>query len=198
MIGWENNQGAYFINQLKDNIDSVNSSLETYIEELKTEIGKLTDLTTTAKTNVVSAINEVDSDISTVDGKIGTLNSLTTVSKTDAVSAINEVNAKIVPLGTIGGKKQLTLTNTSETFVIILVFGISNSNTVKCGYLVLLPSSGNASAEVVFNAGSNIDISSGTKSVIIKNNATSTNMYTYGIILKSASYTAIVDDIPST
>ena len=59
MIGWENNQGAYFINQLKDNIDSVNSSLITSVEELKADIGKLSDLTTTAKTSLVSAINEV-------------------------------------------------------------------------------------------------------------------------------------------
>lgn len=55
MIGWENNQGAYFINKLEDDISA-----------LKSEIGKLSDLTTDSKTNAVSAINELNGKIKSV------------------------------------------------------------------------------------------------------------------------------------
>lgn len=59
MIGWENSQGAYFINKLQGQIDD----LVTKDTTLQTEIGTLSNLTTTAKSNLVSAVNELDSDI---------------------------------------------------------------------------------------------------------------------------------------
>lgn len=48
MIGWENNQGAYFINKLSKAIKNVSDT-----------IGKLSSLATTYKTSIVGAINEV-------------------------------------------------------------------------------------------------------------------------------------------
>lgn len=73
-----------------------------------TNIGTLSNLTTTEKTNLVGAINEVDGDVSTLSGTvgdhttaiatntsaIGTLANLDTTYKADLVGAINEVNDK--------------------------------------------------------------------------------------------------------
>lgn len=85
MIGWENNQGAYFIQKLKSVIESVSEkATDAYSNTLY--IGKMSDLLTTAKDTLVKAINEVYN-------KIGNLSSLTTTSKTSVVSAINEVNS---------------------------------------------------------------------------------------------------------
>lgn len=55
MIGWENNQGAYYIDKLEKSV----SVLSDAIDDAKEEIGNLTDLSTTAKTNIVAAINEL-------------------------------------------------------------------------------------------------------------------------------------------
>ena len=48
MIGWENNQGAYFIKKLNEALGQVNET-----------IGKLSSLATSYKTSIVGAINEV-------------------------------------------------------------------------------------------------------------------------------------------
>ena len=55
MIGWENNQGAYFINKLNDKINSTND----LIDNTNDIIGDISDLETTADTDIVSAINEL-------------------------------------------------------------------------------------------------------------------------------------------
>ena len=83
-----------------------------------TDIGDLTDLTTTDKTNLVSAINEVDGSADTADGKaenaltyIGTLGSLNTTDKTDLVSAVNEVLGN---LSTTSGNATTDTTNVTS------------------------------------------------------------------------------------
>lgn len=87
-----------------------------------TNIGTLTNLTTTDKTSVVSAINEVVTNVSTntsnigtntnnisaLDGKIGTLTNLTTANKINLVGAVNEVN------GNVGDIANLTTINKSS------------------------------------------------------------------------------------
>lgn len=87
MIGWENNQGAYFIQKLQEQIDNSASD----ISDIEGDIGKMSDLTTTAD-NLVGAINEVDSDAGTALEDIGTMSSLETTA-TDLVGAINEVKS---------------------------------------------------------------------------------------------------------
>lgn len=83
MIGWENNQGAYFINKLQAEVNSASEAADS-AEQKTSAIGKMTDLLTTAKDTLVKAVNEVFN-------KIGNLSTLNTSSKTNLVSAINEV-----------------------------------------------------------------------------------------------------------
>ena len=71
MIGWENNQGAYFVQKLQEQIDSN-----------ATDIGTMSNLKTTADT-LVGGINEV------VD-EVGDMSDLTTTADT-LVGAIEEV-----------------------------------------------------------------------------------------------------------
>ena len=66
-------------------------------EEMEAVTGKLTDLTTTAKTNLVAAINEVNG----IAGDIGDLDDLTTTAKTTLVAAVNEVNAIVADKGSV-------------------------------------------------------------------------------------------------
>lgn len=56
MIGWENDRGAYFINKLQGQINSVEETAET----AEDNIGKMSDLTTSSKTTLVGAVNELD------------------------------------------------------------------------------------------------------------------------------------------
>ena len=97
-----------------------------------TQIGTLTNLTTTDKTSVVSAINEVVTNVSTnttnigtntnnisaLDGKIGTLTNLTTANKINLVGAVNEVNGNvgdIADLTTINKSSVVTALNEADT-----------------------------------------------------------------------------------
>ena len=67
----------------------------TDVKTLRTSIGVLANLTTTAKTDIVTALNEVYTNSTSANTKIGTLANLTTTVKTDLVSALNEVNAAV-------------------------------------------------------------------------------------------------------
>lgn len=58
------------------------------------EIGDLSNLTTTAKSSVVASINEVDAEADANTTAIGNLSNLTTTANTDLVVAINEVDAE--------------------------------------------------------------------------------------------------------
>ena len=61
----------------------------------RTDIGTLSNLTTTAKTNAVSAINEVDTEVDGANAKVGSLSNLTTKTKISTVAAINELNSNL-------------------------------------------------------------------------------------------------------
>lgn len=74
-----------------------------------TNIGDLTDLTTTDKLSLVNAINEVNSESSSV----GDLQDLTTTDKTSVVGAVNEVNGKANTIGNV-----VNLTTTDKTSVV--------------------------------------------------------------------------------
>lgn len=83
------------------NIDTGIYGAKSIADTNTTNIGTLSNLTTTAKTSLVSAINEVDSNtdtntssIGTINSNIGTLSNLTTTAKNNLVSAINEVDAE--------------------------------------------------------------------------------------------------------
>jgi len=85
-------------------------SLVNAINEVNSEssvVGDLQDLTTTDKSSVVGAVNEVNGKAN----KIGDLTNLTTTDKTSIVNAVNEVNAKG---NTIGSLTNLTTTDKSS------------------------------------------------------------------------------------
>lgn len=108
MIGWENNQGAYFVQKLQAQVDGLDTDIDTVEASVSTNagnIGKMSDLATTAKDTLVKAVNEVkttadnaSSSASTANTNIGTLANLTTTAKTDIVSAINELVSRVQAL----------------------------------------------------------------------------------------------------
>lgn len=86
------------IGDLTNLTTTVKSSLVSAINEVDGEtaqIGNLSNLTTTANTDLVSAINEVDAEADTNTTAIGTLANLETAVKTNLVGATNEVNSKV-------------------------------------------------------------------------------------------------------
>ena len=97
-------------------------SLVNAINEVNSEssvVGDLQDLTTTNKSSVVGAINEVNGKTN----KIGDLTNLTTADKSDLVDAVNEVNGKV------GTLSSLTTTNKSDSVSAINeVNGKANTN----------------------------------------------------------------------
>lgn len=82
-------------------VENALSSLDTKSSDNTTNIGTLSNLSTTEKTNLVGAVNEVN-------GNIGTLSSLTTTAKTSTVAAINEID------GIIGNESNLTTDDTNS------------------------------------------------------------------------------------
>lgn len=82
---------------------------------IKSQVGTLSQLTTTDKDSIVEAINEVDGDV-------GDLSSLTTTANSDLVSAINELD------GDIGDLSTLTTTDQSS-----LVGAINELDSDKAG-----------------------------------------------------------------
>lgn len=76
------------------NIDTGIYGAKSIADTNTTNIGTLSNLTTTAKTSLVSAINEVDSNADTNTSSIGTLSNLTTTAKSNLVASINEVDAE--------------------------------------------------------------------------------------------------------
>ena len=65
------------------------------LDDIKSNIGTKSSLTTDAKTNLVAAINEVDSHADSAVTDIGTKSNLTTDAKTNLVAAINEIDSDV-------------------------------------------------------------------------------------------------------
>ena len=89
---WANNS-APAINA--DNLNKIEPGIydnDAAIASANTNIGTLTNLTTTEKSNLVGAINEVNSNTDINATNIGDLSDLETTANTDLVSAINEVD----------------------------------------------------------------------------------------------------------
>ena len=105
-IGTDKPQWLTDINQAFASIDSAIHGISVLANLNSTNIGDLTELTTSDKSDLVSAINEVDSNtdsntntiaghtiaISSNTTAIGDITDLDTVDKSDLVSAINEVD----------------------------------------------------------------------------------------------------------
>lgn len=92
------------IGELTNLTTTVKSSLVSAINEVDGEtaqIGNLSNLTTTANTDLVSAINEVDAEADTNTTAIGTLANLETAVKTNLVGAVNEVNSNVGDLSNL-------------------------------------------------------------------------------------------------
>jgi len=84
------------------------------VNELDSEIGVLSSLTTAIKTSIVNAINELVA-------KIGTLTSLTTTAKTSLVGAVNELNANVGiwrRVDTLSSALQITSTDSANPTLI--------------------------------------------------------------------------------
>lgn len=102
--------GSTDLTQILADIATLKGQMTTVISN----IGTLSNLTTTAKTNLVAAINEIDADLTALSTKIGDLSTLTTTDKTTVVKAINEVNAKTT-LGTLNNLPGVTTQATNFT-----------------------------------------------------------------------------------
>lgn len=100
-------------------------SLVNAINEVNSEsssVGDLQDLTTTTKTSVVGAINEVNGKANT----IGDLTNLTTTDKTSVVNAINEVNGKTNSIGSLSN-----LTTTDKSNVVNAINEVDGNTTTN-------------------------------------------------------------------
>ena len=63
------------------------------INGLRSDVGTLSNLQTTAQNNLVAAINEVDTNTNNNAGSVGVLTSLTTTARNNLVAAVNEVDS---------------------------------------------------------------------------------------------------------
>lgn len=109
-------------NQDMSKIDAGIYGADSKATENATNIGTLSNLTTTEKSSIVGAINEVNSESSSV----GDLTTLTTTDKTSVVGAINEVNGKANTIGDIAN-----LTTTDKTSVVNSVNEVNaKANTI--------------------------------------------------------------------
>lgn len=98
---WSSSKTNSQIGTLTDLTTTVKTSAVAAINELDGDIGDLTSLGTDAKTNIVVAVNELKDDI-------GDLSDLPTTDKADLVSAVSELN------GNIGALSSLTTTDKSN------------------------------------------------------------------------------------
>lgn len=91
-----NDKPTYLVDYNGD-MSKIDAGLHEADSDAKTaisEIGDLSNLTTTAKSTVVASINEVDAEADQNTTNIGNLSNLTTTANSDLVSAINEVDAE--------------------------------------------------------------------------------------------------------
>lgn len=148
-------------------------SLVNAINEVNSEsstVGNLSDLTTTSKTSVVSAINEVNEKANT----IGDLTDLTTADKSEIVDAINEVNGKTATIGTLS-----SLTTTDKTSVVNAI----NEVNGNVGTLSSLTTTDKTSVVSAINEVNEM------KEVILWTNPNPTSNFTAGsITLSSGDY----------
>ena len=125
------------IKYIAEKINAMSGDVEE-IEDIKTAIGTLANLTTTEKTNLVGAINEVDGNNDTNTTAIGTLASLDTTEKTNLVGAINEIFGKL--LGLKYEEKEITTTANGDAILFnterVIVFV---AQKVKTDYVICLP-----------------------------------------------------------
>lgn len=99
------NNAADRANQISDKLetavsgvinDNQISNLTTYSSnKISSDLGKLTDLSTTNKTNIVGAINDVQDQIDILDNELGDLADLSTTKKNNLVDSINDVQEQI-------------------------------------------------------------------------------------------------------
>ena len=76
-----------------------------------TNIGALSNLTTTEKGSLVGAVNEVEKKAGANTTNIGTLSNLTTTEKTSLVGAVNEVSKKVTNISTQVSDLQFSVTD---------------------------------------------------------------------------------------
>ena len=123
---------------LTNNPQAVAEKIPDYFyNTITSNIGNLSNLTTTDKTSTVGAINEVKGVADTNTTNIGTLSNLTTTEKTNTVGAINEVKGVADTNTTsIGTLSNLTTTEKSNTVgAINEVKGVADTNTTSIGTL---------------------------------------------------------------
>ena len=149
------------------------SKIDTQIKNRASEIGILSNLTTTSKSNLVSAINEHDSEI-------GNLSSLTTSNKSTVVAAINEVKGNTVTNSTnIGTMSNLTTTNKNSLVdAVNEVKGKVDTNTINIGTLLNLNTTDKTNLVNAINEVNNklLGIAKGTFTISGDGSATTVNI----------------------
>ena len=99
---WDANSVVLFIYNTTNNANgcwmmtgaSSADDLKTELNNIKSDIGTKSSLTTDAKNNLVAAINEVDSHADTNASNMGNKANLTTEDKSNLVAAINELDTR--------------------------------------------------------------------------------------------------------
>ena len=125
-------------------VDNNFSNLNTFGDVVSSNIGVLTNLTTTANSNIVVAINSLVSNDTAINSNIGVLSALTTTSTSNIVYAVNSIMSG--NLSQFGSTTSLQLASiiSDETGTGNLVFDISPTLTT--------PALGTPSAIVITNA----------------------------------------------
>lgn len=127
---WTNNS-APAINA--DNLNKIEQGIydnDAAIASANTNIGTLTNLTTTEKSNLVGAINEVNSNTETNMTNIGDLSDLETTTQTDIVSAINEVDSH-ADTNTTNIGDLTTLTTTADADLVSAINELDDLKATK-------------------------------------------------------------------
>lgn len=186
MIGWENNQGAYFVQKLQEQIDNAVGDISdntTDISGIKSDIGKMSDLTTTADT-LVGAVNEVDADTGNALSSIGNMSDLNTTANT-LVGAVNEVN-KIINCGTIINQSLVLNVSNNARY---LLFSIATS-TQRSGMWIGYSGTNGANYLVpVITAGTDLSVDATVNNQITITNANQSSSATICVIEISGSIT---------
>jgi hypothetical protein len=174
-------------------VDNNFSNLNTWGNTINSNVGVLSNLTTTATSNIVIAINELVSSnsisnvlITGLRSNVGIISNLTTYNNANLVVAINELNTKATSNVTItrGNISGVVLTNsTYNANTIDIAYGGTGQTTRVTAINALLPAQTGNTNYFLRTDGANVKWSSADITIT---NDTSTNA-TYYLSLTTAS-----------
>jgi hypothetical protein len=123
------------------------------INQILSDVGVLSNLSTNVKTSLVAAINEVNNSVSSIQNEVGSLTALNTTDKSSVIAAINEVDG--IATGAASNIGTLSSLNTTDKSSLVAAINevdsdvsskleqkpdgthdlIDNSNKISVGYL---------------------------------------------------------------